>query len=329
MASDVRQLLHQRRQAESAHSSDNERIEEAYQCLFNVSAEKAQPAAKSEVRMIPISKLRTFFTANIGFKPYPKEDLEAFAESIALNGLLERIQVRPIPGTDEFEILSGHNRTAAFKLLGREMIPAEIEYVDDDRAIVIATIPNLDHRQSLCPSERGWAYRSLLEAQKRQGRRTDLLPETSVEFQQKFSAREEVARIFKVKPHEVQRDIRLTYLIPVLLDAVDSRELRVSIGVSLSFYDVSSQQIFYKCWDDRKRICTPKVMNYIKKRCPAPTLQRRALEQCWHEALQAEESKNPQKLSLSFDRTELEPYLAKVGGEAELERQFVAFLKSL
>ena len=110
------------------------------------------------------------------------------ADDIAENGLIENIKVRP--SEHGYEILSGHNRVNACKLLGRKEISADIEEVDDARAIVIATVTNLQRRQNLLPSERGWAYRALLDAYRQQGKRSDLVTATCGEIHHKLKARE-------------------------------------------------------------------------------------------------------------------------------------------
>lgn len=323
----VTQLLQQRKQAEHTAAQEGSRIDAAYQCLFHPAASPSEAAP--EIRMVPLDMLRPFFTARIGFRPYSPADLERFAQAIARDGLIEAIQVRPIPGTDEYEILAGHNRAQAHRLLGRTAIRAEVSRVDDARAVVIATVTNLDRRQSLCPSERGWAYRALLEAQKHQGCRGSR-DTPSVEFQQKGeTTRDEVARFFHVKPHEVQRDIRLTYLIDPLLEVVDQKELRVSSGVVLSYYDQPSQQIFYDCWTARSRDCPPKLLNAIRRRCPPPVWTKDDLTRAWTQARQ-DMAQSPQRpLSLSFDRAQVAPYLERVGGEDQLQALFLAFLQSL
>lgn len=149
------------------------------------------PVAASTIRELPIDKLRPFFTIDIGFHPYPAEKLRAFAQQLLEQGLLERIIVRSIPGSDEYEILAGHNRTAAWRMAGHDTIPAEVVVANDARAIIIATATNLLRRQELTIIERGKAYKAMLEAKRRQGERTDL--GTSGENRQKFLTREIVA----------------------------------------------------------------------------------------------------------------------------------------
>lgn len=142
------------------------------------------PAAASTIRELPVDKLRPFFTTDIGFHPYSPEKLRAFAQQLLEQGLLERIIVRSIPGSDEYEILAGHNRTAAWRMAGHDTIPAEVVVANDARAIIIATATNLLRRQELTIIERGKAYKAMLEAKRRQGERTDL--GTSGDFRQKF-----------------------------------------------------------------------------------------------------------------------------------------------
>lgn len=124
------------------------------------------------------------------------------ADDIAENGLIENIKVRP--SEHGYEILSGHNRVAACKMLGCKEITADIEFVDNARAVVIATVTNLQRRQSLLPSERGWAYRALLDAYRQQGKRSDLVTATCGEIHHKLKARERVACFFGVGVNDVR-----------------------------------------------------------------------------------------------------------------------------
>ena len=126
-------------------------------------------------------------------------------------------------------------------MLGCAEIPADIEYVDDARAIVIATVTNLQRRQNLLPSERGWAYRALLDAYRQQGKRNDLVEATCGEFHPKLGARERVACFFGVGVNDVRYAVRLTYLIPPLLDAVDECKLNMMCGVAISYYDEATE----------------------------------------------------------------------------------------
>lgn len=296
--------------------------DQAYEVLFGG---KLMPAGGKRTAKLPIERLCPFRTANIGFKPYSEENLHALADDIDANGLIEAIKVRPI--ADGYEILSGHNRVAACKLLGWTEMPADIEPVDDDRAIVIATVTNLQRRQGLLPSERGWAYRALLEAHKRQGKRTDLLNVTSVEIQPKSTTREIVAGFFDVKPHDIQRDVRITYLIVPLLDAVDERRLNLMCGVAISYYDEETQKLFWERLKTEDWQLTVAVMQRIKKACPPPHVSAAVLGKAWN-LIDAERLQHSKPKTISFNRKKFAPYLSKVSSDQELEALFLEFLKA-
>lgn len=140
--------------------------DEAYETLF-----RGAPAPEaSRFCDLPIDRLRPFFTADIGFHPYPPEKLKAFSQQLAEQGIYERVIVRPIPGSNDYEILAGHNRTRAWQMTGHDMIPAEVVSADDARAVSIAVATNLLRRQDLTIIERGKAYHALLVESNRNGK---------------------------------------------------------------------------------------------------------------------------------------------------------------
>ena len=157
--------LLRKRMVATQQASEQQTGDAAYEQIFQMPV----PQTETQFRDIPIGKLRPFFTADIGFHPYPRAKLEAFSEELKENGLYERILVRPIAGTDEFEILAGHNRTEAAKLADWTDIPATVMSVNDQRAISIAIATNLLRRQDLTIIERGKAYKALLDARNRHG----------------------------------------------------------------------------------------------------------------------------------------------------------------
>ena len=184
-------LLKQRMSA-TRQASELQMTDKAYEKLF----ETAPPAANVRICAIPLEKLIPFFTADIGFKPYTQAQLEAFADQLKEEGLMVRIIVRPVAGTDTYEILAGHNRTSAARLAGWTVIPAEIVAADDARAVVIATSTNLIQRQNLSITERGKAYKALLAAKNRNGQR-DAAKETFGDSRQRYNARALVANSSK------------------------------------------------------------------------------------------------------------------------------------
>ena len=182
-----------RRMAATRQASELQASDEAFQRIF----QRAPPSAPSEICDLPLDKLDSFFTADIGFKPYAPAKLEAFAQQLQEEGLLVRIIVRRIPHSDRYEILAGHNRTAAARLAGWTKIAAEIVVADDARAISIATLTNLLQRQDLSIIERGKAYKALLEAKNRNGQR-NAAKETFGDNRQRYNARAIVAEFFGV-----------------------------------------------------------------------------------------------------------------------------------
>ena len=164
------------------------------------------------------------------FKAYSPEKLNELTENIRKNGVIEAICVRPKPD-GRMEILAGHNRTAAAKLAGLNTIPAIVQQLDDNQAAILLVDSNLQHREKLLPSEKAYAYKLRLDSMKRQGQRTDL---TSGQIVQKLSV-EKVAENYGENYKTIQRYIRLTNLIPPLLDRVDREEIGLTGGVDLSF----------------------------------------------------------------------------------------------
>ena len=196
-----------RRMAASHQASELHTSDDAYQQIF----QRAPPPAPAQICELPLDKLDSFFTADIGFKLYPPLKLKAFAQQLQEEGLLIRVIVRRIPGTDRYEILDGHNRVEAAKISGWTTIGAEIVEADDARAITIATVTNLIQRQDLSIMERGKAYKALLDVKNQQGHRSDLVIGTSGENRQKYSARALVAEFFGVTEYEIRKVIRLTH----------------------------------------------------------------------------------------------------------------------
>ena len=146
--------------------------DEAYEVLF----QGKLASSASKFCDLPLDRLRPFFTADIGFHPYPQEKLKAFSQQLAEQGIYERIIVRPIPESEDYETLAGHNRTEAWRLTGHATIPAEVVDADDARAVSIAVATNLLRRQDLTIIERGKAYRALLTESNRNGQRNVAYP---------------------------------------------------------------------------------------------------------------------------------------------------------
>lgn len=179
------------------------------------------------------------------FKPYSEQKLIELAENIKENGIMEPITVRPIAG-GRLEIIAGHNRVAAAKMAGLTTIPAIVRPIDDNQAAIIHVDTNLKHREKLLPSELAYAYKTRLDAMSHQGK------STSSQFETKLRSDDELAKAVGQSRATVQRLIRLNYLIPELLDMVDSGKPGVSVGVELSYLPAETQMLVYQIMVDIK-----------------------------------------------------------------------------
>ena len=185
---------------------------------------------------IPAEKLRPF--AGHPFKVKDDEEMNTLIESIQAQGVLSPLIVRPIENTDEYEVISGHRRLYAAQKAGITEVPALIYVLDRDAAAVAVVDSNL-HREHILPSEKAFAYRMKLEAMSRQGHRSDL---TSDQLGRKLETAEIIAQQSDDSKSQVRRYIRLTYLIPELLEKMDQGEIALSVGVELSFLDEQNQR---------------------------------------------------------------------------------------
>jgi len=317
--------LLKRRMSATQQASELQASDEAYEKLFR----EAPPAANARICEIPLDKLTPFFTADIGFRPYTRSQLEAFAEQLKEDGLMVRIIVRPIADCGRYEILAGHNRTNAARLAGWVEIPAEIVEADDARAIVIATSTNLIQRQNLSVIERGKAYRALLEAKNRNGQK-NAARETFGDSHQRYNARTLVAEFFGVTEYEIRKAIKLTQLIPELADILENKpkQLNLACAELIADYDAESQRAFIEMCTIEGNSINKATVRHIVSRCPPPTAAKQAMFNAWHESQAAADAKRTTKpKKISFDRKRFAPYLDKLGSDRELEELFLEFLR--
>ena len=315
-----------RRMAATQQASELQASDKAYQQIFQC----APPPALSEICDLPLDKLDSFFTADIGFKPYSPAKLEAFAQQLQEEGLLVRIIVRRIPHSDRYEILAGHNRTAAARLVGWTKIAAEIVVADDARAISIATLTNLLQRQDLSIIERGKAYKVLLEAKNRQGCRSDLADGTSGENRQKYSARAIVAEFFGVSEYEIRKAIKLTRLIPELQTVLEDSPQKLNLACAdlIADYDPESQRAFVEMCGIKGYQLNKATVQRIVRRCPPPAADKQLIFAAWREArAEADKRLSAPSKKISFDRKKFAPYLDKLGSDQEIEALFLEFLR--
>ena len=219
----------------------------SYDDIFGVQ----QSAGKDEtVKEITLSELHPF--ENHPFFVKEDEDMDKTVESVKEYGILTPAIVRPRK-KGGYEIVSGHRRHKAAELAGLNTIPCIVRDLDDDAATIIMVDSNLQ-RENIMPSERAWAYRMKLEAIKRQGARRDL---TSSPVGTKLRADQEMAKESGTSRNQIQRFIRLTYLLPQLLDMVDEKKLAFNPAVELSFLSPEQQNDVIEAMDYAQ--CTPSL----------------------------------------------------------------------
>ena len=314
-----------KRMSVTQQASEQQTGDAAYAQIFQMPV----PQTETQFRDVPICKLHPFYTADIGFHPYPHAKLEAFAEELKENGLYERILVRPIAGTDEFEILAGHNRTEAAKLAGWTDIPATVMAVNDQRAISIAIATNLLRRQDLTIIERGKAYKALLDARNRCGQRNAAV-ETFGDNRQRYNARKIVAEFFGVTEYEIRKAVKLAQLIPPLAEIVENEPKKLNLACAdlIADYDEAAQTAFIEMCRIDGYALNKQTMSFIQTQCPPPAADQQAIYAAWREARAkaAQRAAAPPK-KLSFDRKCFAPYLSKFKSDKEIEDLFLEFLR--
>ena len=189
---------------------------------------------------IEIAKIRPF--KNHPFKVVDDEKMQDLVESIRVNGILSPVLIRPI-GHDVYEMVSGHRRMHAALLLGMDCVPAIIREMTDDEATVVMVDTNIQ-REELLPSEKAFAYKMKMDAMRRQGVRRDL---TSDQNDQRLgkTSRALIAEQVGTSEAQITRYIRLTELIPELLDYVDQKRIQITAGIEISYIDKEIQRWLY------------------------------------------------------------------------------------
>ena len=221
--------------------------------------ESRQEQQREQVQQIPIGELFPF--KNHPFKVLDDESMQRTVESVEQYGVLSPLIARPRP-EGGYEIISGHRRQHAAQLAGLETLPVIVRQMDDDAAVLLMVDSNLQ-RENILPSERAFAYKMKLEAIKNQGVRSDL---TSGQIVQKSKLSiERVAEDAGEGYKTVQRFIRLTNLIPELLDMVDEKKIAFNPAVELSYLDESQQRDFLEAMNDTQNAPSLSQSQRLKK----------------------------------------------------------------
>ena len=220
--------------------------------------ESRQEQQREQVQQIPIGELFPF--KNHPFKVLDDESMQRTVESVEQYGVLSPLIARPRP-EGGYEIISGHRRQHAAQLAGLDTLPVIVRNMDDDAAVLLMVDSNLQ-RESILPSERAFAYKMKLEALKNQGARSDL---TSGQIGPKLRSDEQVALDAGESRKQVQRFIRLTSLIPELLDMVDEKKIAFNPAVELSYLDEAQQRDFLEAMDGTQNAPSVSQAQQLKK----------------------------------------------------------------
>ena len=211
---------------------------------------------KKKAANIPTDKLRTF--EGHPFKVLDDEDMENLTESIKAQGIISPLIVRPIENTDEYEVVSGHRRLHAARKAGITEVPALIYALDRDAAAIAVVDSNL-HREHILPSEKAFAYKLKMEALSHKGKRTDL---TLSQLATKLDTATEIGNCSGESRDTVYRYIRLTYLIPELLDLMDEGKIALMVGEALSYLgDEEQYAVLEQC---EMNDCTPSYAQAVE-----------------------------------------------------------------
>ena len=223
--------------------------------------ESRQEQQREQVQQIPIGELLPF--KNHPFKVLDDESMQRTVESVEQYGVLSPLIARPRP-EGGYEIISGHRRQHAAQLAGLDTLPVIVRNMDDDAAVLLMVDSNLQ-RENILPSERAFAYKMKLEAIKNQGARSDL---TCGQIGRKLNgakARDIVADESGDNARNVQRFIRLTNLVPELLDMVDEKKIAFNPAVELSYLDESQQRDFLEAMQDTQNAPSLSQAQRLKK----------------------------------------------------------------
>ena len=277
--------------------------------------ESRQDEQLEKIQEIPLSELHPF--KDHPFKVKDDDAMIETADSIKKYGVLVPAIARPLPDGG-YELVAGHRRRRASELAGKETMPVIVRDLDDDAATIIMVDSNLQ-RENLLPSERAFAYKMKLEAIKHQGARTDL---TSVQVEQKLSARDQVAKEAGERSGiQVMRYVRLTELIPELLDMVDEKKIAFNPAYELSFLKPDKQQMLVETMDYEQ--ATPSLSQ--AQRMKKFSLDGKLSEDVMLAIMSEEKKGDLDKVTLSSDT--LRKYFPKSYTPAKMQETIIKLLE--
>ena len=286
----------------------------SYDDIFSTQAERDENAGNVEhVQQLKLSELVPF--KNHPFKVKDDEDMEKTVESIRQFGVLNPVIVRPLE-EGGYEIVSGHRRCHASELAGLETVPGIVRDLDDDAATILMVDSNLQ-RETILPSERAWAYKMKYDAVKHQGERKDL---TSSQVGMKLQTLDLLGSDIGESRNQIHRYIRLTNLIPDLLEMVDNKELAFNPAVELSYIKPSEQTEFLEAMDYAQTTPSLSQAQRIKK------LSQDGI--CTLEAMCAvmDEEKKPEQDHITLKHDVIKKYFPKSYTPRQMEDQIIKLL---
>ena len=276
--------------------------------------ENRQEEQREQVQQIPIDELHPF--TNHPFKVLDDEAMTRTVESIAQYGVLAPLIARPRP-EGGYEIISGHRRQYAAKLAGLDTPPVIVRQMSDDAAVILMVDSNLQ-REHILPSERALAYKMKLEALKNQGARSDL---TSCQVGTKLRADEKMAASVNESARTIQRFIRLTYLVPPLLDMVDEHKVAFNPAVELSYLTSEEQVALLDAMDSEQSTPSLSQAQRLKKF----SQEGRLSEDIMRAILSEEKKPEVGKITLSSDK--LRRYFPKSYTPQQMEQTIFRLLE--
>ncbi len=283
-----------------------------YDDLFSTEESRAE-AQQERVQEIPLSELHPF--EGHPFRVVDDEEMAKTVESVKEYGVLTPAIVRPDP-YGGYEIISGHRRHHASELAGKETMPVIVRDLDDDAAIILMVDANLQ-RETILPSERAYAYKMKLDAIKHQGSRADL---TSTQVAQKLSV-EKVGEDAGVSKDTIRRYIRLTELIPELLDKVDNGQIKFNPAVELSYLAKQEQQDFLSAMDYAQTTPSLSQAQRIKKLAQEGECTLDAMCDIMNEVKKEEQGK------VTFKTDALRKYFPKSYTNKQMEEKIIQLLE--
>ena len=288
----------------------------SYDDIFSTEQDRTAPVTE-EIRSVPLSQLHPF--KDHPFKVLDDDAMSETIESVKQIGVVVPLIARP--AEDGYEIVSGHRRHHAAELAGLETVPVIVREMDDDSAVIFMVDSNLQ-REIILPSEKALAYKMKLEAMKRQGARTDLQQDgTSCQVGTKSRSDESVAEGTGDSARQVQRYIRLTNLIPEVLDMVDQKQIAFNPAVELSYLKPEEQQDFLEAIDMTQTAPSLSQAQRIKKLSQEGACTADAICDVMSEA------KKPEVGRLTFSTDSLRKYFPKSYTAKQMEETIIRLLE--